>query len=374
MVQTADNSDRFALFGVSAQSIIAAFAVWTVLGLSFAFRSYVWGVQNNVSFPLWAQIGQTLTDFYLYALAAPLIFRLGKRFPLEFGRLAVCLPFHLAASVLFAVLIIVTSLFTVRLLGLNVCTECPAMIDLLPIYLTNPIFFHQGILAYWGIAAVGQGLRYYREAQNEKVRVSELSARLSAAQLAALKMQIQPHFLFNTLNSIAALIQEDKDAAELMITKLSDFLRMTLHSSGAPVVTVKEEFYFLKTYLEIEKVRFAERLSVKFVHNAEVLPAKIPNLLLQPLVENSIRHGINSRKESGFIRISAVRVENRLHIEISDNGKILEKNLNSSATGGLGLKNTAERLKQIYGADYKFKIAGNSGGGTTVEINIPFVI
>lgn len=370
--QAAGNSNRF---GTSAQSIGAAFAVWTVLGLSFAFRSYVWGVQNNVNFPLWGYVGQTLTDFYLYALASPFIFRLGRRFPVEFGRLKISLPFHLAASVLFAVVIICVSVFTVQLLGLNVCADCPATIDLLAIYLTNPIFFHQGILAYWGTVAVGQGLKYYREAQNEKVRVSELSARLAEARLGALKMQIHPHFLFNTLNSIAALIQDDADAAELMITKLAEFLRLTLNSSGASIVTVKDEFHFLKTYLDIEKVRFQERLSIEFIGDAEVLRAKIPNLLLQPLVENSIRHGIANRKENGFIRISANQAENRLRLEITDNGKVLSQNLNKlNGNGGLGLRNTTERLKQIYGADYNFKIAGNDDGGTTVEINIPFEI
>lgn len=234
---------------------------------------------------------------------------------------------------------------------------------------------HQGFLAYWGTVIVGQGLKYYREAQNEKLRVSELSARLSEARLSALKMQIHPHFLFNTLNSIAALIQDDADAAELMITKLSDFLRLTLNSSGAAIVTVKDEFYFLKTYLDIEKVRFQERLSVEFSGDAEVLQAKIPNLLLQPLVENSIRHGIGNLKKNGFIRISAHQAGNRLCLEITDNGKVFSQTLNKlKGSGGLGLENTTERLKQIYGADYKFRIAGNDSGGTTVEINIPFEI
>lgn len=359
---------------VRLKKIGAAFAVWTILGLSFAFRSYGWSIQSGVDFPLWGYISQTLTDFYLYALASPLVFRLGRRFPLEFGRLTTSISVHLAASLLFTALTIVISVFAVQFLGLSVCQDCPKTEEILQVYLTSPIIIHQGLLAYWGMVFVGQGLKYYREVRSEKERVARLSAQLAEAQLSALKMQIHPHFLFNTLNSIAALVQQDSDAAELMISKLSNFLRMTLHSSGSPVVTLSEEFNFLKTYLDIEKVRYQERLSIEFVADEAVLDAKIPNLLLQPLVENSIRHGISQRKENGFIKISARRIgDNRLHIEIADNGKVWQNKLHSQSNngGGVGLKNTVERLKQIYGDGFNFKIGGNEADGTTVEIKIP---
>jgi LytS/YehU family sensor histidine kinase len=148
---------------------------------------------------------------------------------------------------------------------------------------------------------------------------------------------------------------------------------MTLQNSNEPMVTLKREFYFLKTYLDIEKVRFEERLTTEFIYEEIILSAKIPNLILQPLVENSIKHGISRLKENGRIKISAVRRENRLLLEIEDNGNRSEKNRNDYLTthSGLGLKNTEARLRQIYGENFSFNFKQRENG-TTVKINIPF--
>jgi LytS/YehU family sensor histidine kinase len=282
------------------------------------------------------------------------------------------LCFHTVASIIWAPLISVASMFVVLLFGLNDCVECPPLGSLIIIYLTSPISIHQGVLAYWGIALAGEGIRYYRDMRSEKLRVTELSAQLNAAQLSALKMQIHPHFLFNTLNSIVTLINEDPATAERMILKLSNFLRMTLQSSGEPMVTLKQEFDFLRTYLDIEKVRFGDRLMTEFVYDDALLAAKIPNLLLQPLVENSIRHGINNKKSGGLINISAERNNGSLVITITDNGKVIGRGEGGTSCGGLGLKNTTERLMNIYGDDHEFEIAGNELEGTTVRVTVPY--
>ena len=149
---------------------------------------------------------------------------------------------------------------------------------------------------------------------------------------------------------------------------------MTLQNAGEPMVTLKEEFYFLKTYLDIEKVRFQERLSTEFIFNEDILSALIPNLILQPLVENSIKHGISRKKENGRIEISANQSENRLILKVKDNGSPSDNKQNGflASNGGLGLKNTEARLRQIYGENFSFTFTKDQTTGTSVTINVPF--
>lgn len=359
---------------ISWKSIGIAFAVWTILGFSFTSEAYLRHYKAAMLFgPAWLYVVEIVGSTYLYGLLSPLVFYFSRRFPLDF-RIRVKtlfghIFFHLLASVVFSIFCSYISNVIAYLFEGDVCKDCLELETSL-----DPFLLHRGILIYWAIIFVGKGLEYLRGYNNEKIRVAELSSQLSEAQLSALKMQIHPHFLFNTLNSIVGLIQEDRNAAETMTTKLSDFLRMTLQSSNEPIVTLKREFYFLKTYLDIEKVRFEERLTTEFIYDENVLSAKIPNLILQPLVENSIKHGINHKKENGKIKISATRRQDRLILEVEDNGNRSEKNSGNFPTvsNGLGLKNTEARLSQIYGENFSFKFADDKEKGTTVTINIPF--
>lgn len=362
---------------ISWKSIGIAFAVWTLLGVSFSSEAYLRHYRAGMLvFSAWMYFAEILTSTYIYALLSPSVFFLGRKFPLEskistarfFGNAFV----HFLFSLVFAMFsLFLGNLIAYQWQGETYCKDCLDWHTLL-----DPYLLHRGIIIYWGLIFVGQGLNYFHGYKTEQIRVAELSSQLSEAQLSALKMQIHPHFLFNTLNSIVGLIQEDKDAAETMTMKLSDFLRMTLQSSNEPIVTLKQEFYFLKTYLDIEKVRFQERLSIEFVYEENILSAKIPNLILQPLVENSIKHGISNLKENGKIKISAERQANRLILEVSDNGNRSGKNQRYSSTvkTGLGLRNIEARLSQIYNRDFSFKFAEDKEKGTTVTINIPFEI
>lgn len=360
---------------ISRKNIIMAFVIWTLLGLSFASEAYLRHYKAEMLvFSAWMYVVEILTSTYIYAAFSPIVFFLERKFPLKFGVSAfdfLARAFiHLIFSLVFSMIsLYLGSFIAYQWQGETYCKGCLDWHMLL-----DPFLLHRGILIYWGLIFVGQGLEYFRSYNNEKIRVAELSSQLSEAHLSALKMQIHPHFLFNTLNSIVGLIQEDKDAAETMTMKLSDFLRLTLQSSNEPIVTLKQEFYFLKTYLDIEKVRFQERLSIEFVYDETVLSAKIPNLILQPLVENSIKHGISRLKENGKIKISAVRREDRLILEVTDNGNRSEQNQIDSLTAktGLGLKNIEARLSRIYGENFSFKFAENAEKGTAVTINIPF--
>lgn len=369
-----NQASRFST-GFSWKSVGIAFAVWTILGISFASEAYLRHYRAGMLvFPAWMYVVEILTSTYIYALLSPLVFYFSRKLPIEIkisitgflGRVFI----HLIVSLIFSMIsLYLGNLIAYQWQGEEYCKGCLDWHMLL-----DPFLLHRGIIIYWGIVFVGKGLEYFRGFNNEKLRVAQLSSKLSEAQLGALKMQIHPHFLFNTLNSIVGLIQEDKDSAELMTTKLSDFLRMTLQNAGEPMVTLKEEFYFLKTYLDIEKVRFQERLVTEFVYDEIILIAKIPNLILQPLVENSIKHGIANKKENGKIEISALTMENRLILKVTDNGNPAEKRADVFliSSGGLGLKNTEARLRQIYGENFSFSIAKDPEKGTCVTINIPF--
>jgi len=206
------------------------------------------------------------------------------------------------------------------------------------------------------------------------VRTLQLEAQLSQAQLQALKMQLHPHFLFNTLHSISALLNHDPEAARKMITRLGDFLRLTLENSGTQEVTLQQEIEFLRCYLEIERIRFQDRLMTRVDVSPPALDAKVPNLILQPIVENAIRHGIAPRSSPGLIEILAKPQNGTLRIQVRDNGPGLPPDRTSEKmfTKGLGLANTERRLDQLYGAAHRFDLVNDPEGGLIVTLEIPF--
>jgi LytS/YehU family sensor histidine kinase len=225
---------------------------------------------------------------------------------------------------------------------------------------------------YFLIVALGYAINYYNRYQDGVVRASELEANLANAQLQALKMQLHPHFLFNTLNSISALLHKDLDAADRMIARLGDFLRLTLENSGTTKVTLTEELQFLQCYIEIERIRFQDRLTLNVDIDSRAKAAQIPNLILQPIVENAIRHGIAARPNAGMIDIRARCSDGKLTIEIRDNGPGLPDNGNPRKFHeGLGLSNTRSRLQQLYGQNHKFELTNASGGGAMVVLEMP---
>ncbi len=217
---------------------------------------------------------------------------------------------------------------------------------------------------------------FYRRFQAEQLKSSELKAALANSQLNALKMQIHPHFLFNTLNSISALIYKDQKAADKMVARLGDFLRMTLENSGDHEVSLKQEMDFVGHYLEIESVRFQNRLVVRMNIDPETLAARVPNLILQPIVENAIKHGISRRTKAGSLIISAERRGDRLQIRVEDSGPGIppsnENGKSSTKTGGIGLANTRARLAHLYEENYRFEIKNAVPHGVVVTLEIPF--
>ena len=222
------------------------------------------------------------------------------------------------------------------------------------------------------IFGVDYAFDYYAKFRERGLKTSQLEAKLAKTQLQVLKMQIHPHFLFNTLNAISTLIRKDPDASDRMLTHLSDLLRITLDNAGEQEVPLEKELELLEPYLEIEKTRFSDRLVIAIDIEPEVKSAKVPNLLLQPLVENAIKHGVGPRSSGGRIEISAKKENGRLLIEIRDDGLGIPGDSQKKLKEGIGISNTRARLKQLYGDNFKFSIHNRRDSGVLVEISIPF--
>jgi signal transduction histidine kinase len=223
---------------------------------------------------------------------------------------------------------------------------------------------------YVAIVIVAHALLYYRRFQEKEVRAAQLESQLVKARLQTLKTQLQPHFLFNTLHSISSLMLTDVIAADRMMSSLSDMLRMSLENNGTQLTTLQREVEFLNVYLEIEKARF-ERLTVGFEIAPECLDAQVPHLLLQPLVENAVRHGISKRSSPGEIQVVAKSDGNNLLLWVRDNGPGLADPLAEGAKRGLGLSVTRERLLTLYGNKQFCEIRNIRGGGAEVYLRIP---
>ncbi|HEX2572684.1 MAG TPA: histidine kinase [Polyangia bacterium] len=343
------------------------FAGWTLIGLTFTLNYYLFADHYVAIFKqppsLREMLIWELPYWLLWALLSPAIFRFTERFPLERGRLLRTAWLHVAACFAFSLAHRATYLLVGWLLHVAVYRQLaslPVLYDFL--FLFN---LPTGFMCYATILLVSYALAYYR-------RFQQAQHQTTLAQLEALKMQLQPHFLFNALNSISALVEEDAEAAQEMLARLGDFLRLTLDNSGAQEVPLREELRFLHCYLDIERVRFQDRLTVQMEIEPATLDALVPNLILQPLVENSLRHGIAARVGPGRIEIRASRAEGRLRLEVKDNGPGLHLDGSASSKRGLGFKLTRERLEGLYAEQQRLTLADAPGGGLAVQLEIPF--
>jgi LytS/YehU family sensor histidine kinase len=231
--------------------------------------------------------------------------------------------------------------------------------------------FHGDLLTFWIGLGLQSSARYYREFQNRKQEALRLQLQLSDARLNALKMQLQPHFLFNTMSAVIVLVRQQRNQqAEETLSKLSDLLRRVLSGSGAKEVTLRNELEFLEMYLSIEQVRFQDRLTVCIVSDEEVLEAMVPHLGLQPIVENAVRHGLGGSLGSVRIEVEAHRLGDRLQVTVRDDGPGFPPT-NAEATG-IGLANTRARLQQLYGDRGQLTTENGTERGATVTMTLPY--
>ncbi len=350
--------------------VLLIILIWTIFGL-FLWSQTTLAYSRREQPVSWLKILIAEMSFaYVWAALTPLTLWLAHRFPLERTNWLRGVGIHVLASLIIG--------FATRLLRdlmfIYYVLEMDMWIPLSRLILNVYFFFDYGAMIYWLILLISYAMNYYRRAREGEILASRLEAQLAQAQLQALKMQLHPHFLFNTLHSISALVHKNPDSAEKMIAKLGDFLRLTLDNAGTQEVSLQQEIEFLRCYLEIERIRFRDRLTVDLKIDPQALSARLPNLILQPIVENAIKHGIAPRKDAGRIEIEAKRFDEYLHIMVTDNGPGIPMN---GGTGGIvkqgvGLANTEARLRQLYGDSHRLDLMNTSRGGLTVILEIPF--
>lgn len=346
------------------------FGVWALPGLYFALQVYLQHAFANHPLTLTQALLRGLIFWLLWVVSSPLVLWLARTFPIPRREWLDGLLFHLPAGVVFSFAHLVLYVFvSARLSGIPIHSFSDFLAEFQPVFLSS---FAWWSLVYWTILLASYAFDYYQRYQEGALKASQLETQLAQAQLQALKMQLHPHFLFNTLHSISALMREDVEAADQMIARLGDFLRLTLHNSGEQQTTLQQELKFLQCYLEIEQLRFQDRLRTEFEIAPSVLSAHVPNLILQPLVENAIRHGIAPQKAVGCITIRAQHTNGRLQMQVQDNGPGTSTNGRNET--GVGLSNTQARLRQLYGANYSFETGSVHTGGFLVTLEIPFQI
>ncbi|HEY6805398.1 MAG TPA: histidine kinase [Pyrinomonadaceae bacterium] len=361
-----------------AQLWFAIVIGWTLIGLTFTLNYYLFADHYVAIFKQQPTLGEMLIwelpYWFLWAALSPFVFWLTKRYPLERGRFISNFLIHILGCLSLTVVHRIAYLIVGWLLHVAVYRRLASISSVLSVF----VFFNlpTGFMSYGTVLLAGYVIDYYHRHQDEELKISRLKTELAQAQLQvtqaqlqSLKMQLQPHFLFNTLNSISTLLDEDVEAADQMIARLGDFLRLTLANSGAQDVTLQEELEFLRCYLAIEQVRFRDRLTVDMKIDPETLEALVPNLILQPIVENAIRHGVIACIGEGRVEIESSRTNGSLCLMVTDNGPGLQGN---TSKRGLGFTLTKERLERRYDSNQQLDLRDVPEGGLQVTLKIPF--
>lgn len=346
---------------------------WIFFGLLNGSQFYFGVRMEGMHVSPWRVFGLDLLGWLPWVLFTPIVLALARRFPIERGTWWRVLPVHLLACLIiwFVHFAVFTSVGNV----LSPFGKPRTPRSFWEMFLGRALSeFHLDLLIYAATLGVSYAVSYYFRFREREFRASQLEAQLVQAQLQTLKMQLQPHFLFNTLNGIAGLVRDSRNKAAVdMIVGLSDLLRYTLENAGKQEVPLKEELEFLELYLDIQQMRFSDRLKVEMQVSPDTLDALVPNLILQPLVENAIRHGISRRMASGTIRVTAERDGELLRITIYDDGPGLRRDDGLTTVEGVGLSNTRARLSQLYGEEQRFTLSDREGGGVTATLVIPFI-
>jgi len=345
------------------------FAAATLLALFSTLMAWRFTASLGHEVKSWSSlITLNASYWYVWALFTPAIIWLSQHFRFERQGLWRALLVHVPSVIIFSLAHIVSVASVQWWLARTMGRPFGWWSEVQKSALLN---FDWEMMTYWSIVGLSHALRYQREARARELNAAQLQTRLVEARLQTLQRQLQPHFLFNTLNTISALMHRDVDAADEMIARLSDLLRMSLQRVGVQEVPLKDELDFLSKYLEIEQTRFRDRLTVVFDVHSDTLDALVPNLLLQPLVENAIKHGIGPRPTPGQITVRARRVGALLELDIQDNGVGLSAARLTDFNRGVGLSNTRSRLDHLYGSLHRFEFRQPAEGGLLVLIAIP---
>jgi sensor histidine kinase YesM len=345
------------------------FAVWLIPALLSGFDTYMQSRLNGNP-PAWRWVVFNSLDWLLYAVLTPIVFRLSRRFPANRAGLPRALGLHLSGALLLC--IAWAGLGTLLRLGIFYRASGFNLQKLLLEFLSwtfTTLPFGTGV--YFALVGIEHALFYMTEARERAMQTARLEAQLAEARLGALRMQLNPHFLFNSLNAITVLVRDgDTTGASRMLELLSGVLRQVLRSEPGHETTLADELDFIGRYLEIEKIRFSDRLRPRIEAEPGIDRAAVPRFILQPLVENALRHGIARRSDSGVLEVNAQRQGDELVLRVRDDGPGFRPDAELAA--GVGLRNTRSRLEALYGERGSLEIAGAPGRGATATVRLPY--
>jgi signal transduction histidine kinase len=357
-----DHSTRSRLLKSSA----LAFGFWTLIALASALSAGL-GEINEGNPPTWTRmVVWNIDNFWLWMLLVPVIAWLGRRTAGR-GWTRFCLV-HIVSS-----LVIASAQVPARIAIFWVLCgpRHPSVVHTLAQYMRGEVVdsFQFAVLTYWVVLAVLRGMESRQRLRDERLCNAQLEMQLAQSQLRALRTQLKPHFLFNTLNAISALVLAEPELARRMIARLSELLRLTLEDDQSQLLPLLRELEFVRHYLEIQQMRFRDRLATHFDVADETLPAEVPSMILQPIVENALDHGLLAKVNRGTLHILARRDGGHLQLVVEDDGLGLPP---SGVVEGVGLANTRARLDRLFGAAASLRVQARDGGGTRVELRLPF--
>ncbi|MEX0601508.1 MAG: histidine kinase [Rhodothermales bacterium] len=351
----------------------AIFGFWTLLAVLTAGGRVIDPFNpDQTTAEALREAGPVFINYYLWAFLTPLIFWFAGRFNVERDNWMARVPLHVAAALIVAISV---DLYddAIRLTFF----DRPMPFD--PLRALTSFWFFNELITYAAVLAAGFAREFFiryqarqKETMELRAQADRLQAQLSEARLQALRMQINPHFLFNTLHAVSSLVERDPQGVRRMLARLSELLRYTLEDGTETEVPLQQEINFLDRYLEIQRIRFQDRLDVKKDIAPDVVDALIPNLILQPIVENAIKHGASKVRGIGRVSIRARRENDRLIVSIADNGPGLEGDSIPEEDRGFGLRNTRERLEELYGGAFELSFMSPEGGGLVAEVVLPY--
>ena len=343
---------------------------WAVYASYMAVSAYIVSARLGKPITWWEALTGDLSYAAVWVVMTPLVLWLARLWRFEKGRLVRTAILHLTASIVLALIHkgihgILFGFYRSAVEGEAISWELQ--------YRHILAYFDYGVQVYWLIIILSYAYDYYTRYRENEIRTSQLEAELAQAQLQALKRQLQPHFLFNTLHTISGLVRNnEKRRAVDMIAGLSDLLRTSLDTADQHEVPLRRELEILERYLEIEQVRFSDRIATRVQVGEGAADAAVPNLILQPIVENAIRHGLAGKEEGGTITIRAARKDGTLEINIEDDGVGLAQMTSEVRMERVGLANARERLRHLYGERGSLSVSSLEGGGTRVSLSIPW--
>jgi two-component system LytT family sensor kinase len=346
------------------------FGVWTLIGLFFTTQHYLNVARIFDGECSWRRsLLSTLPDWYLWAALSPIVTLLCRAWPVERGKLRVSIPVHVVAGLVLALVHVVLSVAVFMFLspvpGHTLRWGPQLEINFL-------LSYHWDALTYAALAALSHARSYRARSLERARRAAELEATLARAQLDVLRRQLEPHFLFNALNAVAELIHSDPGRAEEMLIRLADLLRLSLKTEERQEVPLRTEIELLEKYLDVERARFADRLAVAIDVSPATLDAAVPTWILQPLVENAVRHGVARMSDRGRIEIRSHVEGSSLRLEVRDNGPGLGDAADSIER--TGLSNTRARIARLYGDPFGLRLENAPGGGAVTVLELPYRI